>query len=197
MKTSIKSLIATGCIALAISTSAVYANGLSKIETVAASTINVSAIKRIIISGNVEVTISQAPKSKVLYTNDGGTDVSVKKIGNALYVDAKSYVQGAKITVYIDDIYRIDAAGNAFVQTKDTLSLKYLQVYVKDNAKVDLNSKTENLYTSIKNASELNLKGSTDLYNIEMDKTARITLDKFNSKKTNMISSDVYVASRR
>lgn len=197
MKTSIKSLIATGCIALAISTSTVYANGVSKIETVAATNVNVSAIKRIIISGNVEVTISQSPKSKVLYTNDGGTDVSVKKIGNALYVDTKSYVQGAKITVYVDDIYRIDAAGNAFVQTKDALSLKYLQVYVKDNAKVDLNSKTENLYTSIKNSSELNLKGSTDLYNIEMDKTARITLDKFNSKKTNMINSDVYVASRR
>ena len=60
-----------------------------------------------------------------------------------------------------------------------------------------LNSKTEGLYTSIKSDAQLTLKGMTDAYNIEMDKTARITLDRFVSKKTDMSATDVYVAARR
>jgi hypothetical protein len=195
MKTSIKTLVATGLMALAISTSTVYAH-TSDIVTVMASDVKVSSIKKLNISGNVEVTIAQAPKSKVLYTNEGSADVTVKKIGNSLYVSAKEYAQGAKITIYVDDIYRIEASGNAVVQTKDVLTLSYLQVFLKDNAKVDLNSKTGSLYTTIQNASELTLKGTTDFYTIQMDRSSKITLNKFASKKTDMSASDVYVASR-
>ncbi len=196
MKTSIKTLVATSLMALAISTSTVYAH-TSVNPTVLASDVKVGSIKKLVISGNVEVTISQAPNSKVLFTNEGSADVSVKKVGNSLYVSAKTYAQGAKITIFVDDIYRIEASGNAVVQTKDVLKLTYLQVFLKDNAKVELNSKTASLYTVIANTSELTLKGATDFYTIQMDRSSKITLDKFVSKKTDMSASDVYVAARR
>jgi len=48
-----------------------------------------------------------------------------------------------------------------------------------------------------KSDAQLTLKGMTDAYNIEMDKTARITLDRFVSRKTDMSATDVYVAARR
>jgi hypothetical protein len=196
MKTSIKTLVATGLMALAISTSTVYANDVIN-PTVSVRDVNVSSIKRLIISGDVEVTIAQTPKSKVLFTNEGNADVSVKKVGNALYVSSKGNSLGAKVTIFVDDLYRIEASGNVVVENRGLLTLKYLQVFLKDNAKVELNSKTESLYTTIQDTAELTLKGMTDSYKIQMDKSSKITLDKFVSKTTDMSSSAVYVASRR
>jgi hypothetical protein len=202
MKTSFNSILATSLIALAISTSSVYATEKvktkkAKAETVDASSVKVSSIKKIIVGDNVEVTISQSAASKVLYTNDGATDVLVKKIGNSLYVNSKNLSQPAKITVYVDDIYRIEASENALVQVNNSITLKYLQVFIKDNAKVDLNANTENLFTSLKGFSTLSLTGYTDFYSVDMEKDARITINQFKSKKTEMNSPSIYVASRK
>lgn len=193
MKTSIKTLFATGLIALATSTSAVYANTTVTGTTISASAVKISSVKKLIVSGNAEVTISQNANSKVLYTNEGNGNVTVKKVGDVLYVTSKN---NAKITIYVDDIYRVDASENAVVNNESTLSLKYLQVFLKDFASVDLNAKTENLYTSIKNKANLTLSGDTEIYKIDMDKTSRIALDQFKSKNTDMTASDVYVSSR-
>jgi len=197
MKTSIKTIFATGLIAMAISTSTVYANDKVGATTSSSSAVNVSSIQRVIISGDVDVTISQNAKSRNLFTNEGDVEVSVKKVGNSLYVSSRSSAKGAKITVYVDEIYRLVVSGDAVVRTKDVLNLKYLQVYLNENAKLELNSKTEGLYTSIKSDAQLTLKGMTEAYNIEMDKTARLTLDRFVSKKTDMTATDVYVAARK
>ena len=194
MKTSIKTLIATSLIALTLSTSNIYANPILKLNAVSASAVNISSVRKLNISGNAEVTIVQNSKSKVLFTNEGTERVVVKKIGDVVYITSKS---NAKITVYVDEIFRIEAAENAVVTTENPLNLKYLQVFTKDNAYVNINAKTESLYTSIKDQSTLNLKGDTDLYTIEMDKSSRISLQQFKSKKTDMSTSDVYVASRR
>jgi hypothetical protein len=195
MKTSIKTLIATGFIALAITSSNVYANNNTNETVVAANAVNISSINKLNIGGNEEVTLVQNAKSKILYTNEGNADVAVKKVGNTLFVSAKNTNQTGKVTIYVDDIYRIEASGDALVQTDGMLTLKYLQVFMKDNAKVELNAKTENLFTDIKNASKLVLKGNTDLYTVTMDKSARISLDRFKSKQTEM-TTDVYVATR-
>ncbi|RZJ79565.1 MAG: hypothetical protein EOO47_10405 [Flavobacterium sp.] len=194
MKTSIKTLIATSLIALTFSTSLVYANSDLKPNSISASAVNITSVRKLNISGNAEVTIVQNSKSKVLFTNDGTERVSVKKIGDAVYITSKT---NAKITVYVDEIYRIEAAENAVVTTENPLTLKYLQVFTKDNAYVNVNAKTGSLFTSIKDNSTLNLEGDTDLYTIDMDKSSRISLQQFKSKKTDMSASDVYVASRR
>ncbi|MFI5453584.1 GIN domain-containing protein [Pedobacter sp. UC225_61] len=196
MKTSIKTIFATGLIALAtISSATVYAANPVNETSVSASAVKISSINKLKISGNVEVTIIQNSKSNVLYTNEGNEDVSVKKVGSSIYVSSKNKNQNGKITIYVDDIYRIEASENASVLANNLLTLKYLQVYVTDNAYVKLNAKTENLYTTITGSSKLDLKGSTDLYTINMDKSSKISLNRFQSKQTDMQSS-VYVASR-
>jgi len=196
MKTSIKTIFATGLIALAtISSATVYAVNPVNETSVSASAVKISSINKLKISGNVEVTIIQNSKSNVLYTNEGNEDVSVKKVGSSIYVSSKNKNQAGKITIYVDDIYRIEASENASVLANNLLTLKYLQVYITDNAYVKLNAKTENLYTAITGSSKLDLKGSTDLYTINMDKSSKISLNRFQSKQTDMQSS-VYVANR-
>lgn len=199
MKTSIKTLCATSLIALAISTSTVYAaNNINpaKEKSISATAVNITSINKLNVSGNIEVTIIQNAKSKTLYTNEGDEYVSVKKIGNSLYINSKNSTKAAKVTVYLDDIYRIEASENASIVTENELNLKYLQVFLKDNANVSLNTKTAALFTKLNGNSTLSLKGATDSYSIEMDKSARINLDKFKSSKTDM-QSDVFVLSRK
>lgn len=198
MKTSIKTLIATGIIALAVSSSTVYAaTGSTNPIYHSAKAIPVVAIKKLTISGNIEVTISQQPKSKAFYHNEGTAEVIFKKVGNQLIISPKNDNETAKITVFIDDIYRIEASGNAVIRTKEEITLKYLQVFLKDNAYLDLDAKTESLYTVMQNTSTLQLKGATDFHTISMDRLARVTLDRFTAKKTDMSASDVYIAARR
>ncbi|WP_113654592.1 GIN domain-containing protein [Pedobacter namyangjuensis] len=191
MKTSIKTLFATGLIALATSLSTVYANDIIKSEnTISASSVNIASIKKLIIKGNVEVTISQDRNSNVLYTNEGSQNVLVKKLGNTIFV---SSTDNAKITLFIDDIYRLEVADDAVVNSKNTLSLKYLQVFLADNAKLGLNAKTEDLYTNIKNNANLSLSGKTGKYKISMDKSCKFEVSRFNSKSTEM-NSEVYIS---
>lgn len=192
MKTSIKTLFATSLIALATTTSAVYAN--TNNTSISASAVKISSVKKLVISGNVEVTISQDANAKALYANEGNENVLVTKLGGTIYVNSKN---NAKITLYVDDIYRIEASENAIVKNESVLSLTYLQVFLKGNARAELNTTTEDLFTSIKNKSNLTLSGNTEKYKIEMDNSSRIALDQFKSKNTDATASDVYVSSRR
>ena len=156
MKTQIKTLFATGLIAVAMSTSTVYANvSTAKIPS---SAVNITAIQKIIVTGNVNVTIVQAPKSKVLYQKENNADVTVKKNNNSITIDGGNASTAAEVTIYVDDIYRIDASGNAMVQTKGDFAVRNLQVFVKDHAKVEVNAQTESLYTVIKDTAELRLQ---------------------------------------
>ena len=129
MKTSIKSLIAASLMTVVISTSTVYAYSPAPVKTISANAADVTAIKKVIIKGNVEVTLVQAPKSRTLFKNENDAYVQVKQVGNSLFVDTKNSTETAKITVYVDEIYRVDASGNAVIHTKDALKLEYLQYF--------------------------------------------------------------------
>ncbi len=189
MKTSIKTLFATGLIALAISTSTVYANGSSP-KMISADAVEIASIQKIIVTGNVYVNIVQAPKSKVLYQNENNAEVIVKKTSNSLTIDGTNSTNTAEITIYVDNIYRIDASGNAMVQTKGAFNVKNLQVFVKDHAKVDVNAQTESLYTVIKDTAELKLQGHSDSHVLTMDKLSKVTLENFSATKTEKNNAD-------
>ena len=191
MKPSTKTLFTTGLIALAISTSTVYANtnGPSP-KMISASAVDVSSIQKVIITGNVYVNIVQAPKSKVLYENENNADVVVRKSNNSIIVDGSNSYKTAEITIYVSNIYRIDVSGNAMVQTKGAFNVKNLQVFVKDQAIVDVNAQTESLFTVIKDRAELKLKGHSDSHILTMDKLSKLTLENFTAYKTDKTNSD-------
>jgi len=186
MKTSIKTIFATSLAALVITTSStVYAVGtLPATKTIASSAVDISSIQKIVVSGNVVVTLVQNSKSKVLYDNDNAGKVSVKKINNTLAIESENSDKTAEITVYVDNIYRISVSGNAVVQTKETLKLKDLQVFLKDNAYANINSETGSLYTVINDNAELKLQGHSESHVLAMDKLSKITLANFSATKT-------------
>jgi Putative auto-transporter adhesin, head GIN domain len=184
MKQRTSSLLAIGILALALTSSTVYANNSAN------STLNIrtyeenQTAKKVIISGNVEVTLVQDAESKKLYTNEGTAKARVYSTDDAIYVSSKKGGETAKITLYVGNISRIDIEGNAVVNTKNTLNLQYLQIILKDNAKADISSKTESLYTKLVNESSLKLNGTTGTHAISTNELATLNTKNFKAAKT-------------
>jgi len=183
MKQRTTSLFAIGILALAIGTTSVYANEVNP-TTVTYITTNTAAPKKLIISGNVEVTLVQDHESKKLYSNEGTAKARVYSTDDAIYVSTKKNTETAKITLYVGNVYRIDVAGNAVVNTKNTLNIQHLQLILQDNAKADITSKTESLYTKLSNESSLKLNGATQLHAISTNELASLNTKDFRAAKT-------------
>jgi hypothetical protein len=90
----------------------------------------------------------------------------------------------AKVTVYVNDIYRIHAMNNAKVKSQGQIKSQFLQVFLSDNASLDLNSTSEGLYTVIEDQAQLNLSGSTNDHMLVMGRDQKLTMDKFAAAKT-------------
>jgi hypothetical protein len=186
MKQRITSLLAIGTLALVLSTSTVFANDNLGTVTVR-STIKKAAIaKKLVISGNVEVTIVQDAESSKLYTNDGTTKARVYEDAGTIYVSAKKNAESSKVTVYVDNISRIKASGEAKVTTKNLLNVQYLQIVLKDKAAAKISAITESLYTKLMNESALKLQGKTGSFAVSTNELALLNTDNFKAKTTDV-----------
>jgi len=186
MKTSIKTLIATSLTAIVLS-SAVFTTSVSAIEKEPDAILKISAFKRISVKGNVEVTIIQRSNPGISYTDDNTGTAKVMQDGDNLKITSTS-TEKAKLTVYVNDFYRIEASENAIVKTEGKLRTKYLQIFLKGNAHAEINTSSEGLYTVISDQADLKLSGSTDNHTLVMGKSQKLTIDRFAALKTNISS---------
>lgn len=184
MKQRTTSLFAIGILALAISTTTVNATEVVNPTTTIYKYNDQQTPKKLIISGNVEVTLIQDHDSKKLYTNEGTAKARVYTTDDAIQISTKKNSETAKITLYVGDVSRIDISGNAVVKTKNTLNAQYLQILLQDDAKADITSKTESIYTKLSNESSLKLNGSTDLHSISTNELATLNTNNFKAGKT-------------
>ncbi|GAA4201904.1 hypothetical protein GCM10022289_15980 [Pedobacter jeongneungensis] len=186
MKTSIKTLIATSLTAIVLS-SAVFTTSVSATEKEPVKISKIAAFKRISVKGNVELTIVQRNAAGVSYTDDNTGTAKIMQDGDNLKITSTS-IEKTKLTVYVSDIYRIEASENAVVKTEGKLSTKYLQIFLKGNAHAEINTNTEGLYTVIADEADLKLSGSTDNHTLVMGNSQKLTIDKFAALKTNISS---------
>lgn len=186
MKTSFKTLIATSLMALVLS-SAVFTTSVSATEKEPEKIIKISAFKRISVKGNVELTIVQKGTIGISYNDDNYGTAKVLQDGDVLRITSTS-PEKTKLTVTVNDIYRIEASENAVVKTDGKLSTKYLQIFLKGNAHADINTSSEGLYTVIADDADLKLSGSTDNHTLVMGKSQKLTIDRFAALKTNISS---------
>ncbi|QIL37815.1 hypothetical protein G7074_00030 [Pedobacter sp. HDW13] len=186
MKTSIKSLIATSLTAIVLS-SALFTTSVSATEKEPEKIIKISDFKRISVKGNVELTIVQKGSIGISYNDDNYGTAKVVQDGDALRITSTS-PEKTKLTVVVNDIYRIEASENAVVKTDGKLSTKYLQIFLRGNAHADINTSSEGLYTVIADDADLKLSGSTDNHTLVMGKSQKLTIDRFAALKTNISS---------
>ncbi|CAH0301207.1 MULTISPECIES: GIN domain-containing protein [unclassified Pedobacter] len=190
MKTSIKTLIATSLTAIVLS-SALFTTSVSATEKEPDAILKISAFKRISVKGNVEVTIIQRSNPGISYTDDNTGTAKVMQDGDNLKITSTS-TEKAKLTVYVNDFYRIEASENAIVKTEGKLKTKYLQIFLKGNAHAEINTSSEGLYTVIADNADLKLSGSTDQHTLVMGKSQKLTIDRFAALKTNVSSVETF-----
>lgn len=181
MKTLFKTLFASS-LALVLSTSAVLsAHATETINPVHAS--KVLSFKRIKVKGNVELTIIQGKRTGISYADENTGKVKVMQSGDGLEITALDN-STAKLTIYVNDIYRIHAMDHAKVKTQGKINTQYLQVFLSGNASLNLTSQTEGLYTVIEDQADLTLSGSTNDHMLVMGKGQKLTMDKFVATNT-------------
>lgn len=142
---------------------------------------------KVVVNGNVEVTLIQNGTEGVSYTDDNTSNVKVIQDGSALKITSTDN-NPAKITVYVKNIYRVQASDYAVVKTEGKLDVQYLQVFLTGNAVAKINSKTESLYTVMEGNADLKLSGATQSHSLVMGSTPKLNLDKFAASKTEMTS---------
>ncbi|WP_343522103.1 DUF2807 domain-containing protein [Pedobacter sp.] len=186
MKTSIKTLIATALTAIALS-SAAFTSPVSATEKEPGTILKAADYKKISVKGNVELTIIQRSNPGIFYNDDNTGTAKVIQDGDHLKITSIS-AEKTKLTVYVNDFYRIEASENAIVKTDGKLRTKYLQIFLKGNAHAEINTSTEGLYTVIADNADLKLSGSTDNHTLVMGKSQKLTIDRFAALKTNISS---------
>jgi hypothetical protein len=117
-------------------------------------------VKKVIVTGNTRVTLVQSSREWVSMDNDDLDKVTVKQVGNALTINS-SAVNPVEVTVYVKNLFRIDASDESSVTTQGKLNVPYLQVMLKDHATARIRTNTQSLYSIINDRSELELVGTT------------------------------------
>jgi hypothetical protein len=186
MKTSITTLTKSLLAAIVLSAS-IFSTSVSASEK---QPVKMSAPKnfdKVVVSGNVEVTLIQNGTEGISYADDNTGKVKVIQDGSALKITSADN-SPAKITVYVKNIYRVQASDNAVVKTDGKLDVKYLQVFLKGNSVAKINSKTESLYTVMEDHADLKLSGATQSHSLVIGSTPKLNLDRFAALKTEMSS---------
>lgn len=180
MKTLTKTVFATVLTAIVLTSSA--------ITTFAAPITKAAAIKKsfnkIWVSGNVKIILTQSEKEGIFVDESFNPEMtSVIGKGQNLYINTMQSNQ-VTIRISVKDLQRIEAAGTAVVVTENKFDLKYLQLFLSQNAKVKVDAKVGDLYTVITEDAVLKMSGATDRHTLTASNMKNVKLDNFVSLKT-------------
>jgi len=190
MKT-LKTLFTSALTAIILSAT-VFASTAAASPVIAIHTSNLD-IKKIKVTGNVKVFVVQGSSDWVSMDEENLPKVSLKQIGNTLTISS-SESNPISVTVYVKDIYRIEASDKAVVRTVGKFNVKYLQVLLRDNAIARVKASTQSIYTVISDQANLELLGTTDKHIVKKNGIGNINTEKFAALTTHHEAVDVETA---
>lgn len=192
MKTVIKTLFATALTAVVLSSSAFasFAKDEDKKPSVQEA---VSGFNMIKVKGNVRVYLIQGNKESLrLEPGQSDARISLDRKGQKLTISSNDFEM---TTVYltVKNLQRIEVSEQAVVKSNGHFELPLLQIFVQDDAKVDVNITAQDLYTVIKDRSSLKLSGKTELLTLIKDDASKLNTSKLAVARTT-VSKPVFAA---
>jgi len=188
MKTSIKNLI-SAVLTTVVFTSSAFASTDEQKNTNTVTVLNqVKNINKLVVSGNVEVFIIQAPTESVkVYDSYYSKNALVQEEQGVLRISSFQK-ETLKVAVYVNNLSSIQASDNASVKTFGKVSFLSLDVLLKDKASADINASTISLFTSVKDSASLNLSGATEDHTAVLGSVAKMSMNQF-AAVTSSVSS--------
>lgn len=194
MKTLISTLLTT---VLLTSSAFASTDGLksTNTNTNAVTILNqVKNINKLVLSGNVEVLLIQAPTESVkVYDSYYSKNALVQQEDGVLRISSFQK-ETLKVAVYVRNITSIQASDNASVKTFGKVAFLSLDVILKDKASADINARTVTMFTSVKDNANLTLSGSTEDYSALLGSGGKMSMNQFaaiNSSVSNIVTPAV------
>ncbi|NRF41665.1 GIN domain-containing protein [Pedobacter foliorum] len=184
MKTLAKTIFASALTVIFLASTAIttFASDIDKkvVESVAPMTFN-----KVKVSGNVKVLLVQSKRENIEVINGeyNQDKTSIKRLGYTLVINSTEASQ-ITVLVSVSDLQRIDVSGSAVVKTDSKFNVKYLQVFLKDDAKAIVKANTESMYTYIKDNADLKLSGTTADHTLVKDDISKLDTDQLVALKT-------------
>lgn len=195
MKNSLKTLVALLFVGTTL-TSAVPVkaeevnNNITTLKTV-------KNISKIVVSGNVNlILIQDANESVKVYDKYYSKNAYVQQQGSVLRVSSFQ-TKTLDVVVFVKNLSVIEAYNNASVKTEGNFKLLNLDVKLSGNAKADIYAHTVNLYTAVKDASDLKIAGTTESHMVVMSDLANLSMGRLASLETNISSKPSIALAKR
>ena len=194
MKTLTKTLFAAALTAVVLTSSAMttFATEQVATELVAPSA---EGFNKIWVSGNVKIVLTQGDKPSVIGTsNYDSTKTSVQSKGQTLYINSMESGQ-VTINITVKDLQRVEAYGQSVVVTSNNFDVKYLQLFLNQNATAKIKTTVGGLYTVVKDNAVLKLNGTADKSTMVASNIKNVKLVDFASLKSeSYVSEDIMAA---
>lgn len=139
---------------------------------------------RIKVSGNVKLEVVKGDRERIEIISGSTSRGTIIKKQNYTLIIKSTEDEPVTVRVYATELSRIDAAGQAQVESRGTLNLKYLQVFLADEAKANIKANSESMYTFLKGNSHLNISGTTADHTLVMDTLAKLNMGSLVALKT-------------
>ena len=186
MKFSIKNLFATA-LTLVVLTGTAFASTPSPSNNVTVLN-QVKNINKIVVSGNVEVLLIQAPIESVkVYDSYYAKNALVQQQEGELRISSFEK-QTLTVAVYVRELSTIELRDNSSVKTYGKVNFLNLAVILKGSAKADIDANTINLTTTVKDNAKLELSGSTTDHYAVLSSNAKMNMDQFKAENISVNS---------
>ncbi|RZJ81186.1 MAG: hypothetical protein EOO47_05125 [Flavobacterium sp.] len=192
MKNSIKSLFAA-TLSLVVLTSSAFAS--TDVKTAKVTELKtVKNINKLVVNGNVEVLLVQAPDENVkVYDSYYSNNALVQQQNGELRISSFQK-EKLKVAVYVRNLSSIEASNNATIKTCGKVGFLSLDITLKDGATADINANTINLVTRVKDQSSLKLSGTTTEHYAVLSSSAKLNMENFVADNTSVKTENVVLA---
>ncbi len=196
MKFIIKNLFAAA-LTVVVLTGSAFASTTNPTPNVTVLT-QVKKITKIVVNGNVEVLLIQAPVESVkVYDSYYAKNALVQQQDDELRISSFEK-QTLTVAVYVRELSSIELADNSTVKTYGKVNFLSLDVILKGAAKADINANTINLTTTVKDNASLELSGSTTDHYAVLSSQAKMNMDQFTAENTSVSSfAPVYAKAKK
>ncbi len=139
---------------------------------------------KIKVSGNVKLEVVQGDQERIEVQGEySARNTSIKRQGYTLIIKSSEY-EPIIIKISVKNLQRIDASDQVTIETRGKLNLKYLQIFLQDQAIANVKATAESMYTFLKGSSHLNLSGFTQDHTLVMDSLAKLNMGNLVATRT-------------
>lgn len=188
MKNLTKTVFAAAIAALLLTSSVVTAFAADPAPKLNIS--SASKLNRIWVSGNVKIVLTQGEVQGIVADdNYDSSKVSVVSNGKTLYINSMESVP-VTLNITLKDLERVEAYGDAQVETTNNFDVKFLQLFLNHSASAKIKTTAESLYTVVKDDADLKLKGSADQSTMVSNSSKNLKIGNFESLRSEQYASE-------